>query len=298
MATAKVRGLVFDGWWRERVIVAAGASVSLGELFADYRRDCHGAGMSLESFVARLASVKVKVVKHAGKRTCFGVRLRVEADGASAAAREPGVAAANMARDAAASALALAAAKGGQAAQASAASAPLYRLTAIVPGVAPDSVGVMLEFDAADEGAEASARVAHELFGERRRQVAPTDAGGEGWTVAHDDVTGRLAEGDLAHAACAHAFAAAQPDEHARFLELGAKLERPPIRRGWLVVEYLRAVWPWDVAWWKPRTDREGWRRRCLVKAGALIIAAIEKLDRADARAKLSAEEAKLATGV
>ena len=34
--------------------------------------------------------------------------------------------------------------------------------------------------------------------------------------------------------------------------------------------------WPWDASWWKPKT-----RRRNLVKAGALILAEIERLDRA-----------------
>jgi hypothetical protein len=35
-------------------------------------------------------------------------------------------------------------------------------------------------------------------------------------------------------------------------------------------------IWPWDRKWWKP-TDR----RRDLVKAAALILAEIERLDRA-----------------
>ena len=35
--------------------------------------------------------------------------------------------------------------------------------------------------------------------------------------------------------------------------------------------------WPWDDAWWKPTT-----RRRNLVKAAALIIAEIERMDRLD----------------
>lgn len=34
--------------------------------------------------------------------------------------------------------------------------------------------------------------------------------------------------------------------------------------------------WPWDKSWWKPSPDR----RRNLVKAGALILAEIERLDR------------------
>jgi len=37
-------------------------------------------------------------------------------------------------------------------------------------------------------------------------------------------------------------------------------------------------VWTWERAWWKPTT-----RRRDLVKAGALILAEIERLDRAAA---------------
>lgn len=35
------------------------------------------------------------------------------------------------------------------------------------------------------------------------------------------------------------------------------------------------SVWPWSRRWWKP-TDR----RRDLIKAGALIVAEIERLDR------------------
>jgi len=33
--------------------------------------------------------------------------------------------------------------------------------------------------------------------------------------------------------------------------------------------------WPWDAAWWKPKG-----RRRDLIRAGALIVAEIERLDR------------------
>lgn len=36
--------------------------------------------------------------------------------------------------------------------------------------------------------------------------------------------------------------------------------------------------WPWDASWWKPNA-----RRRNLVKAGALILAEIERIDRAAA---------------
>lgn len=37
--------------------------------------------------------------------------------------------------------------------------------------------------------------------------------------------------------------------------------------------------WPWPLSWWKPTT-----RRRDLVKAAALLIAEIERLDRLEAR--------------
>lgn len=39
------------------------------------------------------------------------------------------------------------------------------------------------------------------------------------------------------------------------------------------------AWWPWSIKWWKPSDPR-----RNLVKAGALILAEIERLDRAEAR--------------
>jgi hypothetical protein len=42
----------------------------------------------------------------------------------------------------------------------------------------------------------------------------------------------------------------------------------------------MSGVWPWTDEWWKPGSDR----RRQLVKAGALIVAEIERLDRAAAR--------------
>jgi hypothetical protein len=68
----------------------------------------------------------------------------------------------------------------------------------------------------------------------------------EGWTLEHDDAQ---AAGELAAAAACYA--------------LGSKLP----------------VWPWHAKWWKPSRPR-----RNLVRAAALIIAEIERLDRANAR--------------
>lgn len=42
----------------------------------------------------------------------------------------------------------------------------------------------------------------------------------------------------------------------------------------------VTAYWPWDIEWWKPSQDR----RRNLVKAAALLIAEIERVDRATAK--------------
>lgn len=85
-------------------------------------------------------------------------------------------------------------------------------------------------------------KAAADVLAERRRQVEA-----EGWTQEHD---GLHSTQELAFAAACYATADAG--------------DPPP------------AVWPWHLSWWKP-TDR----RRNLVKAGALILAEIERLDRA-----------------
>tara|TARA_R110002049_G_scaffold73666_16_gene190280 strand:- start:774 stop:1604 length:831 start_codon:yes stop_codon:yes gene_type:complete len=94
--------------------------------------------------------------------------------------------------------------------------------------------------------ASAATAAARDVLAERQRQI---DA--EGWTPEHDDEHGA---GEMAAAAGCYAFHAA----------LGGWPDLSP---------YL---WPWDKAWWKPTTPR-----RNLVKAGALILAEIERLDRA-----------------
>lgn len=55
-------------------------------------------------------------------------------------------------------------------------------------------------------------------------------------------------------------------------------------RRGYSINAFLQQIvsqlWPWDRKWWKPKD-----RRRNLVKAAALIVAEIDRLDRAAAKA-------------
>ena len=82
---------------------------------------------------------------------------------------------------------------------------------------------------------------ARDVLAERRRQVET-----EGWTLDRDD---KYEFGELAQAGAAYA--------------VHGSLQAPK-------------MWPWDASWWKPR----GYRRN-LVKAGALILAEIERFDRA-----------------
>jgi hypothetical protein len=99
-------------------------------------------------------------------------------------------------------------------------------------------------------------KAANDVLAERARQIES-----EGWTAAHDDVH-RF--GEMAGAAACYAINAAKP--HAT----GVKF---------VVQRFIDEVWPWDAHWWKPKTPRAD-----LVKAGALILAEIERLDRAEAR--------------
>lgn len=77
---------------------------------------------------------------------------------------------------------------------------------------------------------------------ERRRQVEA-----EGWTPEHDDLY----------------CAAELPRAAAAYILNGANDEAP-------------AIWPFSAKWWKPRDARSNY-----VRAGALILAEIERLDRA-----------------
>ena len=104
-----------------------------------------------------------------------------------------------------------------------------------------------------------------DIASERRRQIED-----EGFGPEHDDAHGM---GEMAKAAAAYAYhttaeraAAFAPAPYGTPYH-----ERPPLELAFPP----RSLWPWDVSCWKP-TDR----RRDLVKAGALILAEIERLDR------------------
>lgn len=91
-----------------------------------------------------------------------------------------------------------------------------------------------------------------DVMKERARQVQQ-----EGWTPEHDD---RHDDDQLARAAACYAM----PEDHRDYGPEGLETMDP-------------YAWPWDGGWWKPTPDD---RRRELVKAGALILAEIERLDR------------------
>lgn len=102
--------------------------------------------------------------------------------------------------------------------------------------------------------------VIEEIRSERHRQVDS-----EGWTYEHDDqhVDGSLADVAAVYAAGRSVFVKEDYVDHSSRLKY-----------------VFVSLWPasWDVKWFKPKN-----RRRDLVRAGALIVAEIERLDRAAA---------------
>ncbi len=92
------------------------------------------------------------------------------------------------------------------------------------------------------------------IAAERQRQVSK-----EGWTPEHDD---EHKDGALAMAGAAYAWYYA-----------GCIRPKPAQTDG---VHSLR-LWPWHPSWWKPRNNDP---IRNLVRAGALIAAEIDRLQR------------------
>lgn len=89
-------------------------------------------------------------------------------------------------------------------------------------------------------------KASDDVLAERKRQVEA-----EGWTPEHDDGHDK---GEMALAAACYVLAS-----------------------NWsrAAADFIARYWPWDRSWWKPSS-----RRRDLVKAGALIFAEIDRLDR------------------
>ena len=91
-----------------------------------------------------------------------------------------------------------------------------------------------------------------DIAAERQRQIDQ-----EGWTPEHDD---HHDASEMALVAASYCYSAAQVDEEAWTHDKQRHLPE----------------WPWEQHWWKPKSPRED-----LVRAGALIAAEIDRLDRA-----------------
>ncbi|SFJ08143.1 hypothetical protein [Aerobium aerolatum] len=103
-------------------------------------------------------------------------------------------------------------------------------------------------------------KAAIDILNERARQMNE-----ESWTPAHDDQHAdfSLSRAAIAYAACA----AAGPIDRTIIDAYGAAG----------LTAFLKALWPigWSTQWFKPTS-----RRRDLIKAAALLMAEIERLDR------------------
>lgn len=98
--------------------------------------------------------------------------------------------------------------------------------------------------------------VVDEVAAERRRQIAK-----EGWDTYHDDAHN---DASLAKAAACYALGTTSLTG----LSGGNR--------------WRRMIWPrsWAIRWWKPKT-----RRYDLIRAAAMLVAEVERLDRASSTA-------------
>ena len=101
---------------------------------------------------------------------------------------------------------------------------------------------------------------------ERERERQKLD---EGWTPAHDDTH---EEGEMARAAACYALNSSCVDVAREVAILEAERGDEPS------LYFVRRYWPFEQKWWKPKD-----RRRDLIRAAALIVAEIERLDRIEA---------------
>jgi hypothetical protein len=134
-----------------------------------------------------------------------------------------------------------------------------------VPPPAEDEIRLTIEPQAAalwpeEFDPDPSLDAVFDVMEERARQVVE-----EGLDRDSDDVLNN--QGQLAYAAACYATGDV----------LHQMVDEPGRRIG------MRMIWPWDRSWWKPDPVD---RRRDLVKAGALILAEIERLDGIEARSE------------
>jgi hypothetical protein len=110
-------------------------------------------------------------------------------------------------------------------------------------------------------------KAAQDVLAERQRQI---DA--EGWTPEHDD---EHANGEMAMAAACYAAHSSVWQA----IEYTTVRDKPGLAQRLVTAQqFVGRMWPWGRAGWNPKDDR-----RNLVRAAALLLAEIERLDRAAA---------------
>ncbi|MDH0363430.1 hypothetical protein [Comamonas aquatica] len=120
----------------------------------------------------------------------------------------------------------------------------------------------------AAQGLAALTPAARDVLAERKRQIET-----EGWKPERDDVydTGEMALAAACYAAHSASCAAIKAPHTARGVFVRTRSAQ----------DFVGEMWPWSADWWKPSGHR-----RNLEKAAALILAEIERIDRAAQAAK------------
>ena len=117
--------------------------------------------------------------------------------------------------------------------------------------------------------------VLDDIYAERERQLDV-----EGWTPEHDD---EHDAGEMAKAAAVYAYTSTLSEFQAEGWRerLRGPLTEVSIEGDKTIVSpgIIRVLWPWAPEWFKPNG-----KRRDLIKAAALLVAEIERIDRAKAR--------------
>ena len=116
---------------------------------------------------------------------------------------------------------------------------------------------------ATQQGLDSLTSAARDVLVERQRQIEA-----EGWKTERDDVydTGEIALAAACYAAHSASCAAIKAPHTAPGVFVRTRSAQ----------DFVGEMWPWSEDWWKPSGHR-----RNLEKAGALILAEIERIDRA-----------------
>ena len=124
------------------------------------------------------------------------------------------------------------------------------------------------------QGLDALTPAARDVLAERQRQIET-----EGWKTERDDVydTGEIALAAACYAAHSASCAAIKAPHTAPGVFVRTRSAQ----------DFVGEMWPWSEDWWKPSGHR-----RNLEKAGALILAEIERIDRATLAAQTKHGEA------